>query len=170
MVVVVSCVGLVACGQCPEVMNGIHNGDTLRTTIVGPYPGQAPGVPCVALDDVAPGTTFTLSASGLGNQGEECGDQVYLRIVSSTSPPGSLATVTGNQPTTVGTDGCTGTYSLRFLAASPSASVFHDDPDGGPYQTRLERVFVPYRMGDSGACPIQATCTDDFVATSFLVN
>jgi hypothetical protein len=160
-----------ACGQCPSEINGIHNGDTLRTTIIGADPGPAPGVPCVGLDDIVPGTTFTLSASGLGNGGEECGEQVYLGIVSSSSPPGSLAADAGNEPTTtVGTDGCTGTYSLRFLASSPKASVFQGDPDGGPYQTRLERVFDPARTGDSGACPIQTTCTDDFVASTRLVN
>jgi hypothetical protein len=168
---VASRLGLVACGQCPSEINGMHNGDTLRTTILGPYPGPSSGVPCVGLNDIVPGTTFTLSASGLGNEGEECGEQVYLAIVSSSSPPGSLAPDAGNEATTtVGTDGCTGSYIVRFEATSPKASVFHDDPDGGPYQTYFQRVFDPERMGDSGACPVQATCTDDFVASTRLVN
>lgn len=161
-----SCFWVLGCDQCPMVVNGMHNGDTIQTTIVDRLPHATPD-PCVGLYDIVPGTTFTLSANGLGNGGEKC-DDLEVSIVSSTSPPGSQAPAMGGS--LVDASGCSGRVTVGFVSPSPKLSVFIDDPDGGPYQTLFWRSFAPAPPPNDGGdtCPIRTECEDEFVARNRL--
>jgi hypothetical protein len=153
-----------ACSSCPDTVYGVRNEDTIQTTIIGPYPGDAApetGPSCDGLDDIVPGTTFTLYAS-LNSPAEMCSPELALTIKSTDDPA-----LTGGFLVDA-SSGCTGRVSLQFVSLASNVSVFHDNPDGGPYAWVVEREFDP--TGDGGPCPVQVTCTDAFVAQNRLVQ
>jgi hypothetical protein len=157
---------------CPRDVRGLHEGDTLHTTIVGPATGVDPGLlfgpgmappSCHGLPDLPTGAVLTSVVKLLG-PGDDCADGVLLRPRSLTA---AQITSTPDGPTVVQlASGCTGTIAVRLGSASASAGYL-DDSAGTWW---LVRTFRP--RGDPALCfpggtpPVE--CSDAFAVRNTL--
>jgi hypothetical protein len=166
--------GLFAAGlwlgcTCGDTLHGIHDGDTIQTTIVAretrPVPGEveeySEGVSCGDLGDLVPGAVLVSGAS-LPQMSEGCPSDVDLAAESL-----STADIHGNSVTLP--SGCAGYYQVEFETAADVSFLDNRLNDAGEPQWWLMREFIP--NGDAGACPDTGTysCVDLFIAQNVLL-
>jgi hypothetical protein len=161
---------------CADNLNGIHNGDTIQTTIVALATGTVPGKgqpaiinpdadepSCGDLGDLVPGSVLVWSAY-LNTPSDGCPVAVILGVDSLSTAnveDGSTLTLPG---------GCTGQLYLS-LGPDESSINFLDNHvnDAGVPSWWLLRAFAP--RGEVGLCPaaVQKGCSDIFVAQNVLL-
>ncbi|MGH7439431.1 MAG: hypothetical protein ACRENE_27395 [Polyangiaceae bacterium] len=168
-----------ACG-CPDTVSGVHDGDRIRTTVVGPYRGSSEYVlgaysgtmPCVGVADLAPGSALTMKARFISPANACPISRLDLALESSNVPAYSPST-TNDWSFPYSAGGCTGTVSLDFVTLGGDPSLYDDDgtADGGSPLWVLGRQFTPsggVPAGpdaggpDGGVCPL--ACADAFIA------
>jgi hypothetical protein len=159
------CLVLIHGCHCDAVVAyGVHDGDEVQTTIVGPPP-SADQRPCTELDDWPPGTTLTWSALVVADGEGPGSGSGWLKAMTLDSVNGQ-AVARSPQGFVDAGSGCIGSLSLGIQALTSNPSVFDPTPDGGPGTSVLQRQFVPAAM-EGGTCPRPlGECEDSFIARS----
>ena len=167
--VAASCVAAAAssaCAECPRDFRGIHDGDTLKTTIASLDSSMASslGPSCGALGDLQAGAVLTTAASVTqGSPGDGCFNSLSLAPRALTT--GSFEAAQGGGTTLRLPSGCTGDYAVYFQSSDPSSSFLDNSPTSLGPPWRLVRRFQT--TADPSPCFPGVTppllCTDAFV-------
>ena len=153
--------------SCPKEFRGIHDGDTIQTTIVsndslGAFGNAA--VTCGTLNDLPMGAVLTSKASVSAPSGSEgCFNE--LTLAPRTITTGTFTTTPVGSTQLQLPNGCTGLFVVYFQ--SPNESSFLDDgvTDAGVAWWLIRRFEV---TGSPGPCFGDASapgvCIDAFIA------
>ena len=157
----------IAACSCPSEYRGIHDGDTIETTIsaIASEEVLGAGYGCGALGDLAAGTRLVTRASVVADHG---GGNACFNILSLTP----LSITTGSfEIQDDGTrvlrlaDECTGRFSVNLQSSSPTSS-FLDNSGSPPWW--LIRTFEV--TANTAQCfpngTLSATCMDAFTASN----
>jgi hypothetical protein len=157
--------------KCPDTVGGIHDGDRIRTTVVGAYEGDAmvlQGPRCTGLGDLVTGAMIT-SVARFALPADGCqSDQPDLTI-ESTTVPGYAVTGNVNEVRLNVDGGCSGRVGVGFVPVGPGPGPSYYDTiraDGGTPSWLLERSLSPYSCLDGGTYPGWSYCSDLFIANN----
>ncbi|MBV9946634.1 MAG: hypothetical protein JOZ69_07290 [Myxococcales bacterium] len=159
--------GACSCG-CPREFRGIHDGDTIATTIVANDSARAlavsPTPGCGSLGDLPEGAVLTsrASVSSTTNTG---GCFEVLTLTPRALTTGIVSAAGSGRAALRLPDGCTGNVVVYFQSPSETSSFLDDGPGAEWWLVRRFEV-----TGDPVACfgamSPPAVCLDAFLGTN----